>query len=364
MITEVVKGAEETKAKLGLSNSVYCNEVEVPGSTFRRWNTRMRNGEPLLNTPGPRKVEPLRLEDLHSEIKELSHRQKLSYGTTELYNKYSNSISRRDLSELVRTARSEVILAERQGLKRIVWHGSNLAWSMDDLYCDLKDPEGRKFYANRMQDMGSKYKFNPLAGEFPCGEEVAGYLEDMFTRFEPPLFLKRDNRGNLNHPSVNDVLNEYFVIPLNSPTYYAPYNGSIEESQGEFLRRLKQNLSPYESCHRESFQPHANTVEYDLNHYPRACLGGKTSCQVYFEGRGKLRFSIRERRDIYDWTLSLAGDILADMGGNDKPTFESAWRISIETWLRQNGYITVTINGTAWGTGGKVSPNYAEKNAH
>ena len=364
MITEVVKGAGETKAKLGLPNTVYCNEVGVPPSTLRRWNTRMQNGEPLLNTPGPRKVEPLRVEDLHSEVKGLGHRRKLSYGTMELYNKYSDSISRRDLNELVKAARSEIILAEKQSLRRIVWHIPNLAWSMDDLYCDFKDPEGRKYYANRMQDMCSKYKFNPLAGEFPCGEEVAGYLKAAFDKFEPPLFLKRDNRGNLNHPSVNEVLSDYFVIPLNSPTYYAPYNGSIEESQGEFLKRLKEKLSADTACPREHIQAYADAVENDLNHNPRPCLKGKNSCQVYFEGRGKLMFSIRERREIYDWTLSLAGDILADMGGNDKPTFESTWRIAVETWLRQNGYITVTINGNAWGTGGKVSPNYAEKNAH
>jgi hypothetical protein len=67
-----------------------------------------------------------------------------------------------------------------------------------------------------------------------------------FERFGPPLFIKRDNAGNLNHTSVNEVLEEHMVIPINSPYYTPSYNGAIEHCQGEFKTWLHQ----MEACRR------------------------------------------------------------------------------------------------------------------
>src|SRR4030066_1042878 len=88
-----------------------------------------------------------------------------------------------------------------------------------------------KIYLHNTQDLGSRYKFLPMAGGYPVGEEVAGYLSEKFDRYGAPLVLKRDNEGNMNHSVINDVLSESFVLPLNSPEYYAPYNGAFEESR-------------------------------------------------------------------------------------------------------------------------------------
>jgi hypothetical protein len=77
----------------------------------------------------------------------------------------------------------------------------------------------------------------------PCGEEIAGHLSRHFERFGPPLFIKRDNAGNLNHTSVNEVLEEHMVIPINSPYYTPSYNGAIEHSQGEFENLAASNGS-------------------------------------------------------------------------------------------------------------------------
>ena len=62
----------------------------------------------------------------------------------------------------------------------------------------------------------------------------------IFHRFGPPLFLKRDNGGNLNHLTVNQVLEEAMVIPINSPVITAPYNGAVEHAQGEVKTYLAQ----------------------------------------------------------------------------------------------------------------------------
>ena len=97
-----------------------------------------------------------------------------------------------------------------------------------------------KMHIQNLQDLCSVYKFTPLTtGYMPCGEEVAGHLDCQFTRYGPPLFIKRDNGGNLNHAAINEVLEEAMVIPINSPVNTAPYNGAVEHAQGEVKRHLR-----------------------------------------------------------------------------------------------------------------------------
>lgn len=65
-----------------------------------------------------------------------------------------------------------------------------------------------------MQDLASRYKFPPPAGDaMPHGEEVAENLERLFERHGAPLVVKRDNGGNLNHGAVDALLDRYLVIP-------------------------------------------------------------------------------------------------------------------------------------------------------
>jgi hypothetical protein len=241
-------------------------------------------------------------------------------------------------------ARHDLNADQRRCQRRIRWNIPNTAWSMDPSEYEHRDGCGNKVYLNQMQDMASRYKFSPMAGEFPCGEEISGYLQSNFHRFGPPLFLKRDNGGNLNHTAVNEVLSEHFVIALNSPVHYAPYNGAIEEAQSELKAGIRLKLLYRVPCPREHMEGYAGCVEHELNHKPRPCLNGKNSCQVFFAGRRI--FSKWERRDAYDWITNLQNDILSYDGVQP----QSAWRIAAESWLRMKGLIKVIING-------KVSPN-------
>jgi hypothetical protein len=173
------------------------------------------------------------------------------------------------------------------------------------------------------------------------GEEIAGYLAEKFCRFGPPLFLKRDNAGNLNHAAVNEVLSEFFVLPLNSPEYYPPYNGSIEESQGELKACLREKLPLGAISSPDAMATCAEVVVHDLNHRCRPCLQGKTSCQVFFPSERNPVFSKLERREIYDNLLERVERILRSLTKHEKATRESAWRISVESWLQARGFIKV-----------------------
>jgi hypothetical protein len=345
-----MENVEEIKGKTGMPYGMICRAMRVPLATLGRWRRRRKENHPLLNRPGPKKVEPFDPSTLEAEIRLLGHGPKRSGGATRLYGQYQGSLSRRELSRMVGQVRQEVTADHRKNLRRIDWLVPGVVWAMDVTEDDLG--MAGKIHLQNTQDLGSRYKFPPLSGECPVGEEIAGYLSEKFYRFGPPLFLKRDNGGNLNHGSVNGVLAEFFVLPLNSPVYYPPYNGAIEESQRELKACLREKLIPdLPGSENHSLVVYAEVAAHDLNHRLRPCLSGKTSCQVFFSPGERPVFSKLERRKIYDILLERVERILVSMNQFDKSAREAAWRIAVEFWLQSKGFIKVHIPQ-------KVSPNF------
>jgi transposase InsO family protein len=181
---------------------------------------------------------------------------------------------------MVERVRQDLAVDRREQMRRIEWLTPGVVWVMDFTEYDL-DMAG-KIYLHNTQDLGSRYKFLPMAGGYPVGEEVAGYLSEKFDRYGAPLVLKRDNGGNMNHIAINEVLSESFVLALNNPEYYAPYNGAIEESQREVKGSLREKLALGLPECRDHIAAYAEAAVNDLNHRIRPCLNGKTSCQVFF----------------------------------------------------------------------------------
>jgi len=343
---EIVTGI---KGKTQMPYALICGAIRIPVSTLGRWRRREKENHPFLNRPGPKKVEPFDPAVLETEIKSLDPGAKRSEGTVRLYKKYQESLSRRDLARMVAQVRREVVADRRNHLRRIEWLAPGVVWAMDVTEEKLGS---ETLHLQNTQDLGSRYKFPPLSGECPVGEEVAGDLSEKFSRFGPPLFLKRDNGGNLNHGAVNGVLSEFFVLPVNSPTYYAPYNGAIEESQRELKACLREKLlTHFPQPEDHSLAIYAEVAAHDLNHRYRPCLHGKTSCQVFFSSGERPVFSKWERREIYDILLARVERILESMNQFDKSAREAAWRIAVEYWLQSKAFIKVHISQ-------KVSPYF------
>ena len=333
---------EDIKKHTGMPDAIICRAMRVPLSTLGRWRRRKKENSPFLHRPGPKKVEPFDPSVLDAEIRLLGHGVKRSLGATELYGRYQGSLSRRELSRMVWQVRQELVVGYRKNLRQIDWLISGMVWAMDGTKCDLG--MAGKIHLYNTQDLGSRYKFPPLAGECPVGEEIAGYLREKFCRFGPPLFLKRDNEGNMNHGAVNGVLSEFFVLPLNSPKYYAPYNGAIEESQRELKACLRAKLIPNVlSSENHSSAVYAEVAAHDLNHRLRPCLRGKTSCQAFFASGEKPIFSKWDRREIYDILREQVERVLVSMNQFDQSAREAAWRIAVESWLQSRGFIKVHI---------------------
>jgi len=312
--------------------------------SLMRWKRRIRNGQDPVNRPGPRKVAPLDLKSLKEDIQQLKHARKRTHATGALYQNYRMQVSRRQLNAMVMEARKEYHRQEADRMQRIEWHHPDLAWAIDG----SKPKTDQTLSVYRIQDLCSRYKFPPVAGSaLPCGEEVSGHLERLFSEFAVPLFLKRDNEGILNHHAVNEVLDQHLVVPLNSPAYYAPYNGAIEHTQGALNRYLR-NWS-FKAPSVEGMELLAELGCHDHNHMPRRSLKGKNSCRVYFDG-SRITFDKRKRKEVFLWIKQATSDMLEKLG--DDGMFMTAWRIAARTWLQKNHYITIVRNG-------KVLPYYS-----
>ena len=94
---------------------------------------------------------------------------------------------------------------------------------------------------------------------------------------------------------------------------------------------------------------------HDLNHMPRAALGGLCSCRAFFDR--SVRYTKRERRDAYAWITDAATDILTETGLVGIRHEQAAWRIATENWLVKNGLISVSKPR-------EVSPYFTTKMTH
>jgi hypothetical protein len=328
----------ETISQLfNISLTELLKETPFSYSSFMRWKARFKMGMPAIKRPGPKKVENIDLENLEQDIKNLKHCRKRTHKTVVLYQQYKEQVSRREFNTMVWEARNAYKRQQAADMYRILWHHPDLAWAIDGSDFTPKALLSKLSICN-VQDLCSKYKFPPIAdSSIACGESLSGHLARLFTKFGVPLFFKRDNQGNLNHCAVNDTLEEFMVIPVNSPTYYAQYNGSIEHTQGEFKGYLRKWFWKAETDNE--MQILSEIGAHDLNHMPRRSLKGRNSCSVYFGSR-RIKFDRRKRKEVFLWIKQLTLDLMDKLG--DNKMYETSWRIAARTWLHKNHLITVS----------------------
>jgi len=323
-----------------------CRAIELPYATFKRWKARRSRGEPLARRPGPKKVKPFDLGALEAEIREMAHRRRRTDGTGDLYLRWSEAISRRELHALVAEARKEANRRRRDEMQHVEWLVPRLIWAIDDTECG-RDPKGQKLVLTAVRDLGSKHELRPKAGEgVPDGETVAVHLDRLFTKHTPPLFLKLDNHGNYNNPHVDRVLEKYFVIPMNSPCYYPQYNGGRERGHRELKETIRQEIESDATLTVAELQARAASAACDLNTTERPCLGGVMPCVAFNLARDRGRsYNRRRRKEIYDEIERLAARILSEMDDDGPKAVSAAHRVAVMNWLQREGIISVSAKG-------------------
>jgi transposase InsO family protein len=330
----VVERIEVIQREAGGSCRQALEAVGLPRATFHRWRARLRSGEPPVQRPGPKKTVPLDLENLLTEVRQLKHRRRRSFGTRALYEAHREAISRRELQKLVKAERSRLKAEKHANMRRITWQVPGLTWAIDGTRIGKADLQ-------QMQDLASRYKFEPLLAKPASDEQVAEYLERIIAVHGPPLILKRDRGSNLQGQAVQAVLEKHLIIPLDSPRQYPPYNGAIEHAQGELKGVL---ATPAPGAEQAPLRPDA--AAHELNHRPRPCLGGRTACAVFEAGRAAMKAYTRPRRkQIILWIQSKALDIIRRSGLSGVAAQDAAWRRAVESWLHWSGVITVARGG-------------------
>lgn len=332
------------KTQLQMPLRTLCAKMQVAYSSLRRWRQRQRQDQPALRKSGPKKREPLPLEKLQDEIAGLHHGARRTGGAGALHRRYEECISRRDLDEMIRQSRLEIHRREREARQRVEWLLPNVAWAMDTTEWE-RDAGGHRLFAHGVQDLCSRYHFEPWVGRRNWGTDAAAWLRHLFHVHPPPLILKRDNGSPLNHPAVDEVLAEYHVIPLNSPPHYPRYNGAKERGFRELKEELKLDFQPAPLWRpREDYIAIAVTLLH-LNHRPKPCLQGRIACAVQF-GETAPRFLPRERQSIFDLILKDFREMISRNNEElpDHPFRHQAWRRAVESWLRCHDLIRVTLN--------------------
>jgi hypothetical protein len=310
-----------------------CDRL-VPCATVLRWRARAKAGQPLLDQAGPKKKEPLNSPLLWLQIGNLRHGRRRTAGTTAAYQKCRQFISRRQLQRRVARERHQ----QTDGMTRIQWLKPGVAWGLD-----TTEYGPNKTKITPLRDLASKYQVpTPLVQPTEDGTLIALYLDHIFRKEEPPLFLKRDLGSPLNCQAVDEVLEHHRVLPLNSPPYYPGYNGSTERG----MRDLKAALN------RRRLQlataiPMALEVElatHTLNHRRLRSLGGLTPCYVYHDPSRRLQLhaTVRDRffREIFG-RFCQSAQRMPEQGPH---SLNALWRRVVEDWLRCQGWISVRVN--------------------
>jgi hypothetical protein len=308
-----------------------CYEL-IPCATVLRWRARARAGQPLIEPAGPKRNTLLDIETIKKKIQQLQHGRRRTAGTTALMEELKDEVSRRRFQEMVAQERQNRI----NDMKRIQWLKPGTAWSLD-----TTEYGSDKIKITPLRDLASKYQVpTPLVAPEENGEQIALYLDCMFKKEGPPMFLKRDLGSPLNCAALDEVLERHWVLPLNSPPACPRYNGSMERS----MRDLKEALDARRVGSLMKGTPFILEVElvtHQLNHRRLRSIGGLTPCQFYHDPRRRLRLHAATREKIFREVFEQYWQYVECMPERTRHNLHAAWRLVVETWLRRQGWITV-----------------------
>ena len=83
---------------------------------------------------------------------------------------------------------------------------------------------------------------------------------------------------------------------------------------------------------------------HQLNHRRLRSLQNRTPCQVYHDPARHIRLHGASRQRIFREVFEQFWQFVACMPVRNRHTFDAAWRLVVETWLRRQGWITVKEN--------------------
>ena len=333
----VVQSIQRWREQGGPSCRRLLAAAGLPRSSFLRWQRRIRRGRPAIQTatardvPALEKKSPAKAVEIRTKIAALSHGRRRTRGAPALFQIVKTWLSRRSFQILVRARRQEIAREREAACTRIEWSRPAAVWAMDPGQLGTR-------HWNLVGDLASRFRFELVTATMLPAHTIANQLESLFARHGAPLVLKRDNGSNLAGGEVDELLDAYGVIALNSPPHYPAYNGAIEYAQRELKARIERLTA--QGLALDDALAQAPVL---LNATPRPCLNDQTAAEVFYPARDDFQrqFTLNRRKEIHDLIQDEASCIRVRMERCGHPAQGAAWRRAVEQWLEENGLMTV-----------------------
>jgi hypothetical protein len=71
---------------------------------------------------------------------------------------------------------------------------------------------------------------------------------------------------------------------------------------------------------------------------------GRSSAEVY-HNQARSQYTRKQRQEIFNWLSQHSNAMLETMDNPDHRSIRAAWRIAVETWLRRQELIALSLNG-------------------
>ena len=171
-------------------------------------------------------------------------------------------------------------LTEDERLKKLwVFPVGTSVWTVD-FTCIIKTP-AYKLQLLTVSDQYSRFLFETALFLETSTEQVISHLEGLFIKYGKPAMIKADN-GQEFRMTCREKLFELGVYLLNSPVYYAPFDGAHERMH----RTIKEYVDKF-TGHQNITRLVADVDNFreDYNHLiPLEPLGMRTPGEVYYTG--------------------------------------------------------------------------------
>jgi transposase InsO family protein len=273
----------------------------------------------------------------------LRHTPKRSYGSGEVHLQLKGLVPRRTIQQKITDERTDVNRRKRIALKTLSWSAPMVCWAMDDTHI-FTSKNGEKMWIHNIKDLGSQYILPPVTGRLLTGKQVADNLRALFDMFGAPLLLKRDNGSNLCATEVDEVLKKYQVIALNSPPYYSPYNGSIEQANLLIKSRMRALSEKYDRPLNEQTLPLlAALAAHEENAQCKRSVGRRTPSYCFFTPNKK-RINDKTREEVANDINEHMECLKKNYSVLTKSVKNTIKRKAVEAVLEKRSYIKVVEN--------------------
>lgn len=339
-VVEAVKKCKTEAEWVPLADFIRVSNLAV--STFKRQSSRLNHGLIPVQKRGRKKVELNIDEFIPQLLVEITNSKRYCRRFRRQKNRNSNfdSLPEWQKRQIIEAAKKQFNADLQWDLFEVKFCEPHLVWGMDIAEYEF---DGYIFNVLQVMDIGSRHKFEPLfkIGTFNAAE-VAPHLEMLMAQHGIPLFLKRDNGGNLNADPVEQILQMFAVLPLNSPPGCPQYNGVVEKAQGDLKRKTIKLLSP---------DPLLNMAKghlmYAINHdntTPKPILGDHSPFEIW--NRPHRKIDKFERENI---AKSITMRAMRILNGNGLPLtkelISSAWRRAARYFMQESGIIEFYRHG-------------------